>query len=592
MLLDESRYLENLRMELPGAKRVLVLAPHPDDEVIGCGGSLALLRDKGADIQVVIATNGELGAQVADAGLSRIRAEESRRAGALLYRGAPVFWNYPDRGLVYGEELIERIVAQVNDNGADLVFLPSPTEIHPDHQSLALAGAEAARRLGGDIHVVFYEVGAPLPTPNLLIDITSVQERKKNALECFDSQLKEHPYAERTIGLNLFRASYMGKESKSAEAFVLAHSSLLTRSLAGLFAGLPAYRRKLGFAASPEDIPLVSIVVRSMDRPTLAEALDSLALQTYGHVEVVVVNAKGGKHSPLGEWCGHFPLRLVNQGGEPLSRSRAANVGLKSCLGIYLGFLDDDDTLIPGHVHQRVELLNAASREAVAFEGISSGWYRGEAGQATPDGYKNDENGFPRLLLGGLVPSKAGLFSASLLKSGLAFDEDLPMGEDWDFWLRAARLASPVFGHSSLASEKAFPGRGSLEVPGEPVSSKVAERVCEKWLPLLGPNGLISLVNYHRRVCFGLESRLKETIRCLSATEDRLTETQNLLRDTEERLRDTEERLGGAETSMRRLGRDLAERQRFLETILASRSWRLTHPLRLFNEFLHRLRHS
>src|SRR6186997_2561035 len=83
-------------------ERLLVLAPHPDDEVIGCGGLVALhLRDRRA-VRVVVATDG------AQAGTADGRQEESRRALDLLGTGAElVFLDFPDRGL--GDELAPRL---------------------------------------------------------------------------------------------------------------------------------------------------------------------------------------------------------------------------------------------------------------------------------------------------------------------------------------------------------------------------------------------------------------------------------------------------------------------------------------------------
>jgi len=65
-------------------------------------------------------------------------------------------------------------------------------------------------------------------------------------------------------------------------------------------------QRALGLVLDSRDMPLVSIIIRSMDRPTLSDALDSVALQTYPNIEVIIVNAKGTSHQTVDEWCGHF----------------------------------------------------------------------------------------------------------------------------------------------------------------------------------------------------------------------------------------------------------------------------------------------
>ena len=104
--------------------------------------------------------------------------------------------------------------------------------------------------------------------------------------------------------------------------------------------------------------PLVSIIIRSMDRSTLTDALDSVASQTYPNIEVVIVNAKGADHREVDEWCGHFPQRITtNEGETSLRRSQAGNVGLRVANGDYLLFLDDDDWLAVDHIAKLVDTL-------------------------------------------------------------------------------------------------------------------------------------------------------------------------------------------------------------------------------------------
>src|SRR3990167_9252249 len=93
-------------------------------------------------------------------------------------------------------------------------------------------------------------------------------------------------------------------------------------------------------------VPKISVIVRSMDRPMLREALHSISSQTYANIEVIVVNALGDSHRPLGGECGRFPLRLIDA-GKPLQRSAAANLGLDNASGEWIAFLDDDDWLAP-----------------------------------------------------------------------------------------------------------------------------------------------------------------------------------------------------------------------------------------------------
>src|SRR5665647_2332725 len=89
------------------AQAVLVLAPHPDDEVFGCGGAIAAHVRAGVPLQVLILTDGAV------FGNATTRANESLAAAGLLGYGEPEFWRLPDRSLRYSEELVQRIVEKI-----------------------------------------------------------------------------------------------------------------------------------------------------------------------------------------------------------------------------------------------------------------------------------------------------------------------------------------------------------------------------------------------------------------------------------------------------------------------------------------------
>src|ERR1700687_3363624 len=109
-----------------------------------------------------------------------------------------------------------------------------------------------------------------------------------------------------------------------------------------------------------------SIIVRSMARPELADALESLAEQTHPEVEIVLVDATGGRHPQPPAACGEHRVLFV-AGSAPRSRAVAANAGLDAATGDYIGFLDDHDRLEPGHVAGLVAALEARPEYAVAY---------------------------------------------------------------------------------------------------------------------------------------------------------------------------------------------------------------------------------
>lgn len=252
----ESELMPVAASPLPAARRVLVLAPHADDEVFGCGGTLHQLAQAGATITVIVASDGALGGAKGGTKPDALIAEreaESRAAAATLGYPAPVFWRLPDRGLRYGEDLVTRLLDAMQAAQAELVFAPALTELHPDHQALALAAAEVMRRLGGERRIAFYEVSAPL-LPNALIDITAAEEFKLAAMRCFRSQLAAQPYDERIAALNRYRGYTLGREVRAAEAFFMATAVELADGLSRLFESALARRRRLGFAVDGREL--------------------------------------------------------------------------------------------------------------------------------------------------------------------------------------------------------------------------------------------------------------------------------------------------------------------------------------------------
>jgi LmbE family N-acetylglucosaminyl deacetylase len=512
------------------ALAALVLAPHPDDEVFGCAGAIASHVRAGVPVQVVILTDGAGGGDAAT------REEESRAAAVLLGYGQPEFWSLPDRGLLYSEALVQRIVRRIAECGADLVYAPSPWEVHPDHRQTSQLAMEAVRRSGNSVRLAFYEVGAPL-RPNLLLDISAFIALKEEAMACFASQRKQQDYARHIRALNQFRTYTLGPDILAAEAYwVLAPFELDLLAKSG--AGLPI---SPGISAGPEaaahSLPLVSILIRSMDQECLAQALDSVSLQTYPHIEVVVVAARP-EHRPLPGHCGPFTLRLV-QTDAPLPRGHAANRALAQARGEWLLFLDDDDWLMPGHIARLAQVATRQPEALAVYTGISL-----VDAQGRPMGQTFD---LPfdaiRQLAGNLAPIHAVLFSAKVLALGCRFDESLALYEDWDFWLQLAKLAPMVHLPGVSAVYRIHDSSGVHAEPGP--TGAAAALVYEKWAPDWTPQlrgQMMQRVWTHPE----LEARLDEVRHHLAQTLARLSDLNQSLADTERRLAQSIQQLNDA----------------------------------------------
>ena len=208
------------------AQAALVLAPHPDDEVFGCAGAIARHVSAGVSVSVVVLTDGAL------YGDASVRQHECREAARVLGYGAPEFWNYPDRALAYGDALVQRLVEKIAHTGADLVYAPSPWEVHPDHRQTHMLAVEAVRRSASNVRLALYEVAAPL-RPNVLLDITALVETKKAAMCCFESQLKQQDYVAHMQALNRYRTYTLGHDVLSAEAYWLVSPQELEHTMQG-----------------------------------------------------------------------------------------------------------------------------------------------------------------------------------------------------------------------------------------------------------------------------------------------------------------------------------------------------------------------
>lgn len=473
------------------ARSVLVLAPHPDDEVFGCGGGIACSVQRGIPVQVIIVSNGDYGAQHPDerSKLIGIRQEESRQAAAVLGYGEPEFWDCEDRAICYCEELIVRIEDAIKKTGADLIYIPSILEMHPDHRSLAMSALEAVRRLNAGIRVAMYEVGMPM-RPNTLVNITPVWELKREAMACFQSQLKIQDYHDHITGLNRYRAYTLGKTATYAEAYCLIESARFDEDFLGIYAS--EYKKQteisLPVPLIGPDMPKVSVLVRSIDRPELKEALDSISLQTYPNIEVIVVNAKGKGHSVLPDRCGKFSLIFVDSETQ-LRRSRAANIALKHTSGDFLIFLDDDDMFLPDHIYTLVTALTANPEYKVAYTGIQGmDSSRNKLQQVFTTPFD------PILLLAGnYIPIHAAMFSRELLGAGCKMDEDFDLYEDWDFWIQASQHTDFLFIPKITAYYRINEISGAGIRSDNPERREAEQRIFRKW-KMLWSRGVLDYV--------------------------------------------------------------------------------------------------
>ncbi|MFI5166583.1 MAG: glycosyltransferase [Thermoanaerobaculales bacterium] len=318
-------------------------------------------------------------------------------------------------------------------------------------------------------------------------------------------------------------------------------------------AGMPREAvEKLSPAPSPAGEPLVSVVIRTIGRPEVVEALASVAAQTYPSVEVVLVDAAGG-HSSWPATCGRFPLRVCSH-GSPLSRSQAANAGLSAVTGEMVILLDEDDLFLPGHLADLVATLAANTDAVLAYADVEG---RGPSGEAVR--IFAQEFSPPALMAGNFIPLHAALFRAAALQAGCRFDEALPVFEDWDFFLQLERFGRFVhLGRTGAVYRAIGNSQVGLKADEQATLQGRAE-ILAKWKTVWTGKQLADLVEHLNEEIRARERRVGDCETC-----------RELLR----------QRCAQLEARVATLAQDHQALAASLATLEASRSWRLTRPLR------------
>ena len=213
---------------------VLVLAPHPDDEVLGCGGTICRHVEAGDSVFVLVATRGMPELYSEDA-INAVR-EEAPKAHAGLGVSETRFLDFPAPALdtVPRYQLAGAISESICEVRPEVVYVPHHGDIHSDHFHLHQAALVAARPLEGcpvrrilayetlsetewappQMDAVFY--------PTVFIDVSRFLERKLQAMSCFESQVKPPPNARSLRNITAL-AHYRGATvaCDAAEGFML-----------------------------------------------------------------------------------------------------------------------------------------------------------------------------------------------------------------------------------------------------------------------------------------------------------------------------------------------------------------------------------
>tara|TARA_R110000850_G_scaffold233302_1_gene358222 strand:- start:183 stop:872 length:690 start_codon:yes stop_codon:yes gene_type:complete len=221
-------------------KKVLVVGAHPDDEIIGLGGTLRKHVLNGDEVYAHILTDGhssrsgyELSSDVKN---TMARRNEAAEKSAEIIGFKDLFLEpLPDQALdtLPMVELVKTIEKVANHIKPDVVFMHHRGDANMDHQMIYKAGITAFRSVGSSFapEVYCYETlsstewGAPFPDsyfmPNYFVDISETLEAKLNAMRCYADELRDYPHPRSIKGMEE-AALRWGKvvNCRAAEAFV------------------------------------------------------------------------------------------------------------------------------------------------------------------------------------------------------------------------------------------------------------------------------------------------------------------------------------------------------------------------------------
>ena len=201
--------------------RVLVISPHPDDEAIGCGGTLCAHSAAGDEIHVIFLTSGERGSRaMGPAETAEIREKEAAAAAAVLGIAGIEFWRQPDGALRSSGMLARKVAEAICGRKPDYLYATHGAERHSDHRAamrLTIRGLNLAQQPWPVVRL--FEVWTPLQRWGFVQDISPHLEAKLRAIRCYASQSANLRFDDAAAALSRYRG-IMHDAGEYAEVFL------------------------------------------------------------------------------------------------------------------------------------------------------------------------------------------------------------------------------------------------------------------------------------------------------------------------------------------------------------------------------------
>lgn len=209
-----------LKFRLPvlNCKKALVIAPHPDDETLGCGATIHLLRENNCEVQVVLMTDGS-GINL-DKDISHMRFSEFNEAMKKLGCVCNRYLNFPDGKLeLHLQDATEQLTEIIEKEQPEIIFTPYVLDYNSDHKYVNLILSKCINNME-EVYIAMYEIWTPILYPNCYLNVTHQYDTKLSAICCYRSQEERYKISDKSRALNDLRVKLlMRKNANYIEAF-------------------------------------------------------------------------------------------------------------------------------------------------------------------------------------------------------------------------------------------------------------------------------------------------------------------------------------------------------------------------------------
>lgn len=194
--------IKPMELKIDTNDKCLIIAPHPDDESIGCGGILSLYPD---NFEVVCLTYGN------DNSIRKAEMQKSMETSNIKFK----MLSLKDKKINQGFDLFKNI----DISNYDIIFIPYIYDQHKDHKSVSLLLYKLLQKgkYKKNLKIAFYEVWSTINMPNYYVDISQVINQKEAKINAHSSQIATKEYTSKILGLNSYRG--LLKNLEACECF-------------------------------------------------------------------------------------------------------------------------------------------------------------------------------------------------------------------------------------------------------------------------------------------------------------------------------------------------------------------------------------